>query len=298
MRLAAIDIGTNSTRLLIAELFQGTFTEKCRKLLITRLGHDLQRQKRLSDGGKKATLQAVGDFMHTIEQYGVDRVYIFGTSAMREARDGGVFARELTEISGVPVEILSPEAEAYYSFLGVKKSLTLEGQILVFDLGGGSCELIWQEQKDIKTRSWRIGALYLTDTYFHHDPPAAAEIAAVRRLLRDCLQGLPAGERMVGVGGTITSLAAMAQELRVYEPQKVHGYILTAHKIQHLLTKMLLVPTALRAQQFTLEPKRALILPAGALVVLELLAATGMTEVTASEGDLLLGRLYAAISSA
>ncbi|NLM53178.1 MAG: hypothetical protein GX197_10215 [Firmicutes bacterium] len=298
MRLATIDLGTNTARLLIAELRQGKLAEIDRKLLITRLGYGLQKHSTLSVAGKKATLQAVKTFMQLLKQYEVSRTYIFGTSAMREARDGKIFARELAGISGIPVEILSPETEAYYSFLGVTKSLPLAEQSLVFDLGGGSCELIWQEQSGIKIKSWRIGALYLTDTYFQHDPPTLVEIENVRRLLRSCFQELPHGERMIGVGGTVTSLAAMALELKVYDPQKVHGYVLAAQKIQHLLAKMLHVPTKERAKQFSLEKKRALILPAGALVVIELLAAAGMTEVIASEGDLLLGRLYAAISSA
>ena len=300
MRFAAVDLGTNSARLLIAELKRETLAEIYRRLLITRLGHELQLKETLSATGKKTTIQAVSTFMQTIKQYRADQVYIFGTSAMREARDGKAFAQELAKVSGVPVEILSPEREAYYSFLGATKSLpTVRAQqTLVFDLGGGSCELIWQEQDSIKTKSRRIGALYLTDTYFQHDPPTSTEIETMRRQLRRCLQEVPAREMIVGVGGTVTSLAAMAQGLKVYDPEKVHGYVLAAQKIQHLLEKMLLIPVQERARQFSLDEKRALILPAGALVVAEILAATGMVELTVSEGDLLLGRLYAAISSA
>ncbi len=215
---------------------------------------------------------------------------------MREAADGSDFARELAAAADLQVEILPPGTEAWYSFLGVTKSLGTDRETLVFDLGGGSCELIWQAGEGIQTLTFPLGALYLTDAYLQHDPPSAEEVAAARSHIRQCLEGcVPPAARLVGVGGTVTSLAAAVKQMQRYDPAEIHGFYLERRLAEEKLQLLLQLRETERASLPGIQPERARILPAGALVVDELLAAANVPGFTVSEGDLLLGSLYAAI---
>jgi len=296
LRCAAIDVGTNTTRLLIAERKGSKLKEIYRNLATTRLGAGLRQAGGLSAAGKAATLAAVRGFVAEARRRECDFVRIVATSAMREATDGPGFARELTDAAGFQVEILPSDMEAWYSFLGVTESLETDGETLVFDLGGGSCELIWQEGCRLQTLSFPLGALYLTDSYLQHDPPLREEVAAARIHIRQCLDGcVPSAVRLVGVGGTVTSLAAVVKQLSRYDPAEVHGFYLAKRLVEEKLQLLLQLKEEERALLPGLQPERARILPAGVLVVDELLVAVDAPGFTVSEGDLLLGALYAVI---
>jgi exopolyphosphatase/guanosine-5'-triphosphate,3'-diphosphate pyrophosphatase len=296
LRCAAIDVGTNTTRLLIAEKKGGKLQETCRDLATTRLGSGLRRTGKLSAAGKVATVAAVRDFAAKARRRECDFVRIVATSAMREAMDGPDFARELEAAAGLQVEILPPDVEAWYSYLGVTKSLVTNRQTLIFDLGGGSCELLWEEKNGLQTLSFPLGALYLTDAYLQHDPPLAEEVAAARKHIRRCLYGcVPPAVKLVGVGGTVTSLAAVVKQLPLYDPAQIHGFYLEKRLVEEKLQLLLQLREAERALLPGMQPERARILPAGVLVVDELLLAANAPGFTVSEGDLLLGALYAVI---
>lgn len=299
MFLAAIDLGTNSSRLLIAEKQGNKLLPVCRKMQTTRLGSGLSANGRLHVQGKKATLLAVASFLEIAESYRAAQLYIMGTSALRQADDGAGFCRELAAYAGCPVEVLSAEEEAYYSYTGVRKSLSLSDRILVFDLGGGSCELIWQSNHKVETASYLFGALNLTEQYFRQDPPQPGEIAEARGYIQNLLDKSALQDKeIVGTGGTVTALASVALGLSAYDPGKIHGYFLPAEMVQEIFSKITAVPASARALITGLPPERAPIMPAGTLVVNELLAAAGAEGLVVSEEGLLLGRLYAAISQA
>lgn len=294
MNLAAIDIGTNSVRLLVAECAKGTFIPVYRGLVTTRLGLGLAQSGRLSPSGRERTREAIGQFVGTARKYQAEKMILFGTSAMREAADGPEFARRLTGEYGQQTKIISAATEAQWSYLGVEKSLPQCVDPLVFDLGGGSCELTWMENGHLRSRSKKIGAVYLSDRFLCHDPPLPEEAGHARRFVRAELEDCPLpGKPLVGVGGTVTTLAAMAQKLSVYDPQKVHGFQLFAPVVHTLLVQVLAVPTEERMNLPGMHRERAAIIPAGVLVVDTLLTLLQAGFLIVSEGDILLGSLYA-----
>ncbi|HAA37583.1 MAG TPA: hypothetical protein DCE00_01780 [Firmicutes bacterium] len=298
MLLAAIDIGTNSVRMLLAAQQAGLLVELERTLTTTRLGAGLQSSGCLAEAGKKAACAAVKFNVQKARQQGADRIIILGTSALREARDGAAFARQLSQETGCKVEIITALQEAKYSYLGVVKSLPGLEQALVFDLGGGSCEFIWRRAGTIKAVSYKIGALYLTDCCLQHDPPRQKEIKAAQSVIRHNLQCLPlTAAPLVGVGGTVTALTSLVLKMTAYDAKLIHGFCLTREMVESQLRQLLTLSAAERAKLPGMPPRRAEILPAGALVVAELLAVTKQPALTVSEGDLLLGCLYHAISS-
>ncbi|MDW7649810.1 MAG: hypothetical protein SCK29_02970 [Bacillota bacterium] len=298
MTIAVVDIGTNSTRLLVAQYTRGTLCIVHRDLVTTRLGAGLMEHGVLSMEGKEATAAAVRRFAGQAGKLKAAEVLLLGTSAMREAQDGPEFARLLERDTGCRVEILSAEAEAFYSYRGAVKSLPQYCLPVVFDLGGGSCELAW-ENGLLQTVSLKIGAVYVTDTFFLQDPPTAGEVAAAAEHIRTSLMRVcPQGRPLIGVGGTVTNLAAMALELSPYSPEAVHGFILERGLIKSQLERMLTLKTADREQLQGIQKNRAAILPAGTLVVDMLLELCNSSQLVVSEGDLLLGRLYGFISEA
>jgi exopolyphosphatase / guanosine-5'-triphosphate,3'-diphosphate pyrophosphatase len=294
MICAAIDIGTNSVRLLVGSYAGGQFQPQFRELATTRLGSGLISTGFLSKTGRDATCDAVARFVRKALEAQAEEIIAFATSAMRDAADGREFAGLLEAETGQKILIISPETEAAWSFAGVEKSLPSSRGGLVFDLGGGSCELTWRFAGQLFSHSIRIGAVYLSDTFLHSDPPTPAEAERARRFVREQLSriGIPL-RPLIGVGGTVTSLAAMAQRLDIYDPERVHGYLLTQHTVQKLLADMMGRSLAQRLQLQGIQPERAAILPAGTLAVDTLLTFCGQNKLIVSEGDILLGSLYA-----
>lgn len=298
MKYAVIDIGTNSVRLLIAEEHGSALTPIHRALETTRLGAGLMQSGRLSQTGKPATLAAIHTFLSSARQQSVDKTIVFGTSALREATDGQSFVKLLTLHTGLPVIILSAETEATYSYKGAVSSLPQLKDPLIFDLGGGSCELAWYVDDVFHWFSVNLGAVYLSDTFFLHDPPTEDEVNCVKDHVRTVLAGrVPSGVNLAGVGGTVTSLAALAQQLDRYDPERVHGFMLTHKTVKRLLAMLLAVSTKERQVVPSIQKERAAILPAGTVVVDVLLDLCSAPGLTVSEGDLLIGSLYAAIAA-
>ena len=297
MKYAAIDIGTNSVRLLIAEEHGLTLSSVQRELKTTRLGAGLMQTGVLSQSGKQKTLEAILEFIKLARQQSVAKTMIFATSALREATDGETFAIYLAQHTELPVHILSAEKEAAYSYQGAASCLPELKDPAVFDLGGGSCEFAWRDGDLLRWFSVKLGAVYLTDTFFLHDPPTAEEVKRAKDYIRAVLAGrVPRGKSLAGVGGTVTSLAAMAQELVRYDPERVHGFVLTAKTVKTLLATLLAVNTKDRQALPGIQLDRSAILPAGTIVVDVLLDLTA-PGLTVSEGDILLGSLYAAIAA-
>jgi len=301
---AAIDIGTNSTRLLVAEVGEGEIIPRERDLVTTRLGEGLTRVGRLGEEAQRRTIAAVTAFWDRCRRLGVERVRVGATSAVREAANGEEFSRRLQAATGLEVEIFSGEREARLSFLGVTGQLPLAagGPTLVIDIGGGSTELIRGEGGKIDAAvSLPLGAVRLTEAFLPRwqAPVTPLQLQGLRQKIGEVLAGVedkffaPAGEPLlvVGVGGTVTTLAAIYLGLEKYVPELIHGTVLPRENLEQILEKLCRLDLDSRKKVTGLQPERADIIVAGAAILTTFLQHFQLPEVIASEGDILPGML-------
>lgn len=301
---AAIDIGTNSTRLLVAEVEEGEFFPRERGLVTTRLGEGLTRGGNLGEEAQLRTIKAVADFWGRCRALGVERIRVGATSAVREAANGKEFSRRLKAATGLELEVFSGEGEARLCFLGVTGQLPLaaSGPTLVIDIGGGSTELIRGEGRRIEAvTSLPLGAVRLTESYLPawKAPVTFLQLQCLREKVEEVLAGIEkcsftaSGEPVlvVGAGGTVTTLAAIYLGLEKYVPELVHGTILPRENLQEILTELCGMDLERRKRVTGLQPERADIIIAGTVILTSLLQKFALPELIASEGDILGGML-------
>lgn len=299
IRRAAIDIGTNSVRLLVADVDERPEAPEPgvhpveRALDITRLGDGLHAGGVLTPEAAARTAAVVREYVARATALGAASPVVAGTYALRAARNPELLLDRLE----VPVRVLGGDEEAALGFRGAVLGIpdldpALPVQIL--DVGGGSVELTWGTAgRGIEgSRSLPVGCVVMTQRFLAHDPPEPAEIAALdgtlAAVLDPALRTLrPRTGRLIGVGGTVTTLAAMAQQLVPYDPDRVHGFGVTAAEVARLLETMCRLPLGARRRLPGLQPERADVIIAGALVVRRVLASLGCDTLTASETDLL-----------
>ena len=284
MRVATIDIGTNSVLLLVAERRDGAIVPVVERASITRLGRGVDRSRAFDPAAVEATLACLADYAEEIRRAGASRVAIVGTSAMRDARGGEEFRARAAELLGQEPRVISGDEEAELTFAGALSGLEIEGTALVFDLGGGSTELIRGDVQAgsatlARAVSIDVGSVRLTERCLLSDPPRPEEIAEVRRtaraLLDEALITIGAPEpaaQLVGVAGTVTTLAAYALDVAPYDAARVHGARLTAELVTRSSRALAALSVAQRRAVPTIEPKRADVIVAGALVTEEILA--------------------------
>jgi exopolyphosphatase/guanosine-5'-triphosphate,3'-diphosphate pyrophosphatase len=292
--VAAIDCGTNSTRLLVADA-AGRSLE--RLMRITRLGQDVDRSGRLAEEAMRRTIEVLAEFRRVMGDHGVVRARATATSAARDAENAGEFARRVTEVLGIAPEVLPGEEEARLAYLGATAELDpAAGPYLVIDVGGGSTELVGGAGAGLEVVSLEIGCVRATERFLRHDPPLPTELAAarthVRGLVTAALDAHPALEgaaRLVGVAGTVAALARLDQGLVEYDRSRIHHARVSLAAIEQLIGTLGAVPAASRAEWPALEPERADVLIGGAAVIAEAMVTLGFDELTASESDLLDG---------
>jgi exopolyphosphatase/guanosine-5'-triphosphate,3'-diphosphate pyrophosphatase len=285
MRVATIDIGTNTVLLLVAELRDGVITPVLERATITRLGRGVDRTRTFDPAAVEATLACLADYAEEIHGAGASRLDVVGTSAMRDARGGEELRDRAAALLGVAPRVISGDEEAELTFAGALSGLDIEGPTLVFDLGGGSTELIRGAMSAAgapelaRAVSVDIGSVRLTERCLASDPPSPAEIAEVRRTARAQLDaalitlGAPeAAAEIVGVAGTVTTLAAYVLGVTPYDPSRVHGARISAEAIARSARELAAMSVAQRRAIPTIEPKRADVIVAGALVMDEILA--------------------------
>ena len=296
-RRAAIDIGTNSVRLLVADVGEGAGGDAIRpvdrRLAITRLGESLHAGGLLTPDAAARTAAAVEEYVARAKGWDVPHPVVAATYAVRAARNPEVLLSRLS----VPVRVLSGDEEAGLGFRGVVaglRDLAAATSVVVLDVGGGSVEITWGSAQDGVEggRSLPIGCVVMTRRAIAHDPPAPAEIAALEETLAAALEPVlvplrSRTERLIGVGGTVTTLAAMAQRLVPYDHDRVHGSRLTAAEVGRLLETLRGLPLADRRGLPGLQPERADVIIAGTLVVRCVLGSLRCDAITASEADLL-----------
>jgi len=280
--IAAIDIGTNSTRLLVVQRTEAGWVELARKLASTRLGEGIRRGVLLPSAMER-TVEAVGLFYREALGLGAQRVVAAATSAVRDASNREEFLALVNQRVGLPVRVLSGVEEARLSYLGVNSGLNIEPEsTVVVDVGGGSTELIWIQSGRLRLASVKAGAVRLTGA------GGRCELAAI---LRPALSQVrqPGAVNLVGVGGTVTTLAAIDQKLVEYDPRLVHGYVLTTGRIKEILSMLASLELAERRRVPGLQPERADIILAGVEIVLAVMEGLAVDRLVVSESDILLG---------
>jgi exopolyphosphatase/guanosine-5'-triphosphate,3'-diphosphate pyrophosphatase len=298
-RLAAFDVGTNSTRLLVADVDGGEIVaEHAREMVITRLGKGVDRSGRFDPAALARTLEVLAGYAETCRRLGVARRRLVATSATRDAADRRAFLDGVRELLGVDAEVLTGQAEAATAYRGA--TATLEGDVptLVVDIGGGSTELILGDGRSARAMvSLDIGCVRLFERHLHHDPPTAEEAAALRADVAAHLAGVTAvldpaaADRVVGVAGTVTTVTAIALGLEAYDPRRIHRATLDAADVAAVADKLTAMTVAERAALPVMARGREDVIAAGALLLDELVRRFGIRQVTASETDILDGIL-------
>jgi exopolyphosphatase/guanosine-5'-triphosphate,3'-diphosphate pyrophosphatase len=282
-RVAAIDIGTNSTRLLVAEYTAAGLKRIETGLITTRLGKGMAGGVLLQET-MLSTADAVGLFYQKAINLGVESVVAAATSAVRDASNGTEFLELVKKRTGLAVRVLSGEAEAALSYRGVLSGLHVEpGSTVVVDIGGGSTEFIWMQGERLNLVSVNAGAVRLT--------AAGADEAMTGDLLRPTLEEVKRSsfECLVGVGGTVTTLAAIDQQLAVYDSKRVHGYSLSDISVNRILKMLNSMDIEERRKVPGLRPERADIIIAGVNIVKSILDSLGLARMIVSECDILYG---------
>jgi exopolyphosphatase / guanosine-5'-triphosphate,3'-diphosphate pyrophosphatase len=282
MRVGVVDLGTNSTRLLVADVDGGHVREVARRTAITRLGEGVDSRRRLLPLPVARVRNVLSDYRRELEQLGAERVLAVGTSAVRDSENGEAFLGEIEWSYGFATRLVTGEEEAELTRRGVANGRGLENGTLVLDVGGGSTELITAAGR----ASVDVGSVRLTERHLRSDPPRREELAAAAQDVRGALPDLDASDA-IGVAGTITTLAAL--DLGEYDRDDVHGYCLTREGVETQLERLASLPLAERRELPGLEPGRAPVIVGGAIVVREVLERYGLDGLEASERDLLHG---------
>lgn len=297
-RIAAIDIGTNSILLTILRIEGGTIHTLAERGRITRLGEGLNANGRLSVEPMRRSLQALRDFLRECEQAGVDTILAVGTQVLREASNANVFLQACEQM-GLRMEVISGEREAYLSYLSVVKDPLFIGHsqcVAVLDVGGGSVEISRGCEGDLlTTRSYPIGAVRLTEAFLQDDPPSTGQIQALQEAVLTQLSNelpLKAGERLVGVGGTFVNLASLHHRYTDFAPERVHGATLTLQQMRSLAEELCSLPVAQRRSLPGIEPDRAPVLHAGALIASSVMQRLQAEAITVSMRGLRWGLIY------
>lgn len=277
-RLAAIDIGTNSTKMTVADVDErGRVSVVSEDADVTRLGEGVDAAKRLNDAAMSRTLEAVERFARAARAQGATDVIAAGTSALRDAANGADFIAQAKQRAGVDIQIITGDREAQLAFAAVHSDPSLnlppDASLLIFDIGGGSTELTLGDANGVgRHKSLDIGAVRLTERFLHTDPPTDAEIAQAAHYADEAFATFPAPNSppvVAGLGGTAINIVAVTQK---GAKRDVHGVTLTAEDIQAALKLFRSAPIDERRQIPGLEPKRADVIIAGALILNRLLA--------------------------
>jgi len=298
VRLAAVDVGTNSTRLLVADVDGDRILDQLdREMVITRLGRGVDRTRRFEPASLRRTLEVLGDYAERCRRLGVEATRVVATSATRDATNREEFLGGVRERFGVDAEVLSGDQEAATSYLGAIHDLEGEERTLVIDIGGGSTEFIIGNHDPEAMLSIDIGCVRLFERHLASDPPAPGEVAALRADVREHLGKVfgvldPSTARMViGVAGTVTTITALTLGLELYDPQRIHHAAISAAGIHDTAERLVAMTIAERAALPVMAKGREDVIAAGGLVMDEICATFGFDRMIASESDILDGVL-------
>jgi exopolyphosphatase / guanosine-5'-triphosphate,3'-diphosphate pyrophosphatase len=301
MRVGVIDIGTNSTRMLIGDVAGGLVDEVERRTTVTNLGRGVDHASCLSSDAIEDVCTAIANYRARYQELGAERVMAIATSAVRDASNGEAFIAELRERFDLNAQLLTGEEEAHLTYLGATAQRAGEGSTLVFDIGGGSTELIVGTGKEVGFHaSLQAGTVRHSERHLTGDPPNPHELEDLASDVRNLVEEAIAADAWVhaahsiAVAGTPTSLAAIDQELDPYDPSRVHGYRLGMRPIQRMLSRLASMPLAERLRVPGLHPGRAPTIVAGTVILVQVMRAFGVQEIEVSERDILHGSALSA----
>ncbi len=309
MRIAVVDVGTNTTRLYLAEVTDGQVTAELTRISrVTRLGAGVDASGRLAADALAREYSVLDEYHRLIEAAGPDRAVAVMTSAVRDAANGSGFADDVSSRFGLEVHVVTGDEEAQLTYLGATDQLDHEGAAtaagplaggqptLVFDIGGGSTELVIGHGDRVDFHvSTQTGVVRQADRHIRSDPPTTAELTAVAQDVRATLdQAVPAKfrshpGRALGVAGTPTSLAAIAQDLDPYDPERVHGYVLSAEERDAIFRRLSAMPLEERRTVKGLHPDRAIAILPGIVILTEIMNLFELDAIEVSEHDILRG---------
>ncbi|WP_329279517.1 Ppx/GppA phosphatase family protein [Streptomyces sp. NBC_00691] len=296
-RVAGIDCGTNSIRLLVADVHPetGDLIELDRRMTIVRLGQGVDKTGRLAPEALERTFAACRAYAEVIKELGAERLRFVATSASRDAENRADFVNGVVEILGVEPEVITGDQEAAFSFTGATGELHGDDRRLVVDIGGGSTEFVVGNRHVEAARSVDIGCVRLTERHVRNDPPTAGEADAIRADVRAALdlaaETVPIGtaETLVGLAGSVTTVAAIALGLPEYDSEKIHHARISAAQVAEVTDRLLASTHAERAAIPVIHPGRVDVIIAGAIVLREIVERVGAREVVVSEHDILDG---------
>ena len=302
VRVAVVDIGTNSTRLLIGDVEGTGVTEVERCTTVTNMGRGVDHSGMICADAVDDVCAVIADYKARYEEMGAERVMAIATSAVRDAVNGDAFIAELRERFALDARLLTGEEEANLTYVGATAHRPAEGATLVFDIGGGSTELIVGSGTQVGFHtSLQAGTIRQSERHLTTDPPDPHELEDLAADIRNQIDRAIAAEpsaragRAIAVAGTPTSLAAIDQELEPYDPGRVHGHRLGMQRIQRMLSRLSSLPLAERLRVPGLHPGRAPTIVAGTVILVQVMRAFKIKEIEVSELDILHG---AAISAA
>ena len=301
-RVAVIDIGTNSARLLVADVEGGRVSPVERRSTVTRLGRGVDLSGRLAAEAIEDAARAVGEYVATVAELGAEAVDAIATSAVRDADNGGAFVAELRERFALSARVLGGDEEARLTYVGATAERAPAEPTLVVDIGGGSTELVVGTGREISFHtSMQAGVVRHTERRLVHDPPTPVELEAlatdVRGLIAGATADAPGAKAGIAVAGTPTSLAAIELALEPYDPDRVHGHVLELTSVQRDLSRLAAASVAERIEIPGLHPERAPTIVAGVVILVEVMRAFGLGRIAVSEHDILYGAAIALYES-
>lgn len=302
-RLAAIDVGTNSVRLYVADLSGDGVRSVERDLVITRLGQGVDATRELGDEPIRRTVVAIGSYHRRAVEAGAERVRIAATSAVRDAANRDAFVAAVHEETGVAPEVLSGEQEARLSFMGATSELGTGGRFLVLDIGGGSTEFVVGERTVEAWTSIDIGSVRLTERHVRNDPPTDAELDALAAdadaAIAEAKEAVGTrAETLVGLAGTVTTIAAMALGLDGYDRDAIHHAVIDVHLLREMDGMLNVMTNERRRTLPAMPPGREDVIVAGSTILIRVMEAFDFTELLVSEADILDGLVRDAFGTA
>ncbi|MGH3322382.1 MAG: exopolyphosphatase [Streptosporangiaceae bacterium] len=306
-RVATVDCGTNSVRLLVADVDAsvGRLADVERRMEITRLGQGVDSTGRLAPEALDRTLRVLGDYAHAVGAHGAEKARVAATSATRDADNRADFVDGVIDILGVRPEVLTGEEEAALSYVGATRELAgmvdLPPPHLVVDIGGGSTEYVLGDGEARAARSVDVGSVRLTERHLHDDPPTALQASAAADdvdraldLVSDTVS-LVEARSLIGLAGTVTTVAGIALGLSSYDPERIHHSRLSAADVHDVTERLLGMSREERAAMPVIHPGRVDVIAAGALVLSRTIRRLGLPELLVSEHDILDGLAWSLV---
>jgi exopolyphosphatase/guanosine-5'-triphosphate,3'-diphosphate pyrophosphatase len=300
VRVAAIDCGTNSIRLLIADIENGTLTDVTRQMIVVRLGEGVDKTGEFSQAALDRTFAATDEYVKLISEHKPEKVRFVATSASRDVSNREVFVAGIKSRLGIEPSVISGDEEARLSFLGATADLVNNPDApatpyLVVDIGGGSTEFVLGTNAPEQALSTNVGCVRMTERHLIGDPPTAQQIAGATKDIDEAIDQaakvvqLSDARSLIGLAGSVTTVAALALNLSEYKSEVIHGSRISADQVHKVATDLLAMPRAQRAELGPMHPGRIDVIGGGALVLDRIMQKTGITEVVVSERDILDG---------